>query len=384
MDQPIHQTISFKLFCQALKPNFKNLETDSQTEIYKSKTIHNTSGCSNDSMVLPKETSHKNESSYIAPKSDCFGKENTVETYMKHKVLVSPQNIKNNCSNERIENSIISVKIESINKISHNDFKERLERVCMFLSLTFNGEEINLNNQNFYDFEKTLIYLILDKYIERIVFKCQNKKRKKFSNWVVNIKSHRQWSRFEELARDLFKNNSIMLKRKEEKIKFVFKHTVNAFKRRFLKERQLKVSLTSELMFLEHLFGKESVIKGFPLDSYSDPLNTNLVVNSQFKTQSREYFKRVFSAEGFKEKFFTFLQTNFKQSYKKNVAKQFRLIICNENQFNCDSLDQYREKLFKGINKISQIKVMKLPWTSLEVTNAIQCFKKEIETILNK
>lgn len=259
------------------------------------------------------------------------------------------------------------------------DYEKRLDNVCRILSRIFNGDQINLERNNLNEHEKKLIYCVLDKVFEKLVKSYEKKKRPKYKLILKTIEELRNKEDYQQLIDTILHKPIMFIKRKEEKIKFVLKNTINYFRRQFLNNNSLKLSKTNNLVFLEYYFKEHKDKFNMDFDCFSDPLNSSLMVNTRFKTLSDQYFKVIFGVRSFRNAFFNHLEKRFRECYLKSVLNKFRkMFICLYDNLAFKTEIQYREAIENQIKILKNMKVLKMPWVVEEVDDALDVFKRKI------
>ena len=260
---------------------------------------------------------------------------------------------------------------------------ERLDDVCRLLVETFNGDSVSLSLETLPPIERRIFTCVIDKVTERVLVRLAKKKRNRYRILSDKIQRHRKNESYDEIVRELIGSSFVLTKRKEEKVKFVFKNTFNFFRRRFLDDRHLKLSRETELVFLKYYFQSHRELFETDYESFSDPLNTSLSVNPSHKTLSDEYFGLVFAVPSFKRAFFGHLDKRFRQDYLKSSFHKFKKLLEGlyaETEF-CLGEEDFGRYVEKWVAEMEQKKVVKLPWTSIEVDDALAVFRQKIKNL---
>lgn len=261
------------------------------------------------------------------------------------------------------------------------DFQNRLDRVCNSLSIIFNGENLNLEKQLIKSIDKKLVLGVIDRIIDRLLKKFQKQKRIKAKAKMTRIDQLRRQREYKSIMTEIFQTKLILIKRKEEKIKFIVKNTINYFKSQFFKNNNLKQSKESELLFLQFYFKEHKELYGYDYEHFSDPLN-KIIPNPKFNSLSDDYFKLIFGVPSFKNAFINHLERRFKECYQKNIIKKFKTLFLDlYSKSNFENEEEFEKSIELAITRIQKEKSLKLPWTSIEIDNALDVFRKKIEKL---
>ena len=175
-------------------------------------------------------------------------------------------------------------------------------------------------------------------------------------------------------------------KRKEEKLKFVYKNTIKYMKKQFLIQNQgisCESILAKETAFLKHYFEKDTLKSKYDIYNYSDPLKTTRIRNLRYKTLSNDYFILIFKIDKFKRDFFHYIDGDFKIHYAKKINKKFKKVLKNlKNALKGVELKNQEDVVNDHIEKIRKMKGCKLPWTISEIENAMNVFKEHINKLI--
>ena len=259
----------------------------------------------------------------------------------------------------------------------------RLNDICEFLARAFNGENISLTSFDFKETDKELIHCIIRKFLEKILIELNKKKREKYKKKASHLKTLLTTKNYDALVKELFRTDITVIKRKEEKLKFVMKNTVSYFRKQYFRNQGLKSSKESELSFLNFYF-KEHIEKyNLSVECFSDPLNKNQILNPKFNSLSTNYFKHLFTVESLKGAFYHHLEGRFKQSYQKKTLKKFRKMF-EELYIDFESGGErsFDELVKAYIARQEAKKAIKLPWSNGEIDNAIKVFRTTIDKVL--
>lgn len=167
-------------------------------------------------------------------------------------------------------------------------------------------------------------------------------------------------------------------KRKEEKLKFIYNHTIKYLKKVFLSStnaRNLYSNEDKELGFLNSYFGDLAKTKGIRLECFFDPLRNGVVKNPNYKSLTKDYFQLIFGCRRFKEDFLRHVEKTFSNDYKKKIANKFQLLFKDlkngmkerSGESSQMVVEEFCKKLFKN-------KRCKLPWTINEIEEAKRLF----------
>lgn len=172
-------------------------------------------------------------------------------------------------------------------------------------------------------------------------------------------------------------------KRKEEKIKFVFKHTINSMKKKFFEDQNLQFTSENEPKFFQHYFMNAFNSKGTPVEHFYDPLNTSYITNPSFKTLSKDYLILLFEYETFHKDFWHLINNKILESYKSKVYKKFKKLFKKlRKRIRTMGLGKMNDVIEEFISKFAQNKRCKLPWTPNEILDAITCFKDHVNSLV--
>ena len=282
-------------------------------------------------------------------------------------------------------NPIYPTKQSNFAPSSFPSFKgeRRLNDICDILARIFNGDHISLDFFDLPVIDKELIQCIIDKVVYKILTNFQKKKREKYKVKMELLKRLQTERKYDTLIKELFQTDLFMIKRKEEKVKFISKNTINYFRKQFFKNNDLKSSKQSEVEFMNFYFKEHSQKFNLPVENFSDPLNNNLIPNPRFRSFKPEYLRMLFGTESFRNAFFNHLDTRFKPDYQKRVSKKFRKMMKKlyadlqgtENKSYTDIINEY-------IGELRTKKAVKLPWVSTEIDLCVKEFKHNIIKVL--
>ena len=200
---------------------------------------------------------------------------------------------------------------------------------------------------------------------------------------IKKMKKLLQEGDFNTLCTESLKNDIVITKRKEEKLKFILKNSVNHFRKQFFDQRMLKRSKDNEMLFLEYFFKEHKEVYGCDVRVFSDPLSKTLFTNPKFKTLSNEYFKVLFSIPSFKSLVLGYIENNLKQDYQEKIFKKFRKFFKPlKLKLEFSSISEVKNHFTDFLESLSNKRIYKLPWFDLEIQNAITVFSAHIEKII--
>ena len=167
-------------------------------------------------------------------------------------------------------------------------------------------------------------------------------------------------------------------KRKEEKLKFIYNHTIKYLKKVFLEIQDDNAGYSTddrEIQFLNHYFEDVAKENGLDVKCFFDPLRNGLIKNPKFKSLTKGYFDLIFSSERFKKDFINHIKSEFTEDYSTKISNKFKLLFKElrlqlKSDTNSDiniTVADFSKKLFKN-------KRCKLPWTMNEIEEAKRVF----------
>ena len=172
-------------------------------------------------------------------------------------------------------------------------------------------------------------------------------------------------------------------KRKEEKIKFVFKHSLKNLKKSFFQTSPAANPTETEHKFFEHYFNSANNPSAVPLEHYFDPLNMSNSNNPRYKTLSKDYMLLLFAHEDFKTDFMSYIHKYLLADYQAKVPRKFKKLFKKlRKRLRSASGGKVEESIREFSTKFDQNKRCKLPWTGAEISDAIRCFDEHIELLL--
>ena len=245
-----------------------------------------------------------------------------------------------------------------------------LDKACATLDKIFTDKELEDSDFNLPIYELDLVKCItMKKYL--------NDGAKTYHKRVMTS----QTSDIIEVVND-FRKSYQTKKRKEEKIKFIFKHTLKNLKKLFFEKMNFSCSSEGDPLFFAHYFLDAAIARNMPIGAFYDPLNTSYTVNPNYKTLSKDYLILLFKNDKFKEDFFKFVHDNLLRKYQSKVHKKFKKLLkkLRKRVRNVES-SKVADVVYEFIDRFKQNKRCKLPWTSNEIRDAIKCFDVHIKTI---
>ena len=257
-----------------------------------------------------------------------------------------------------------------------------VNRVCSILETIFKGELYELDLSDYEPFESDLINTIIDLTFSKVFKYYKSTKIKKRKTLIKEMKKNISQKNFNVLCTQTIKNEIVITKRKEEKLKFILKNTINHFRKKFFDDRQLKRCKENELLFLEHFYREHKAVYGCDVRVFSDPLSNTLFSNPKFKTLSNEYFKVLFSIPSFKALIMDYVTVRLKQDYQEKIFKKFRKLFKPlKLKLEFDTENEVESHFNEFIRSLSGRRFFKLPWFDLEIENAISVFSGHVEKI---
>lgn len=172
-------------------------------------------------------------------------------------------------------------------------------------------------------------------------------------------------------------------KRKEEKIKFVFKHTIKNLKKVYFNEHKLAFASENEPKFFTYYFHSSDELKQIPIDNFYDPLNTSYTLNPCYRTLSKKYLHLLFKCVTFREDFLNFVKNNLLTDYQSRVNKKFKKLFKKlRKRIRTAGNSKIADVIREFIAKFNENKRCKLPWVADEILSAITCFDEHVEYLL--
>ena len=245
-----------------------------------------------------------------------------------------------------------------------------LEGVCRALHQVFIGKTLTEEALKLDDYELKLFKAVLAKKFDRT--EC------------IDVKKDVKDIEGSELINYLkgLNDNFGPRKRREEKIKFVFKNTLKALRRRFADKNNLPFIINKEVAFFHHYFGDVIESKKLTVEVFFDPLNSSNNPNPSFKTLSKKYLCLLFSSTHFKADFANYIKESFISDYNEKISKKFNKMFKKTRRKMRTSGKNYFNALIDDFaTKMAQNKRFKMPWTSKEVEKAIEEFQRLMEEL---
>lgn len=169
-------------------------------------------------------------------------------------------------------------------------------------------------------------------------------------------------------------------KRIEENNKFVYKYTLKYLRNQFYIKEGLIKNNDNEILFYRYYFKNIAENLNVPLEYFFDPLYKTSNKNPFYKSINNKYLSLIFSSSHFKSDFFTFLKKDFRDTYSFIISsklKKFFKIL--RSDLMSDRSGKYNDVLIERFaNKLRKNKKCKLPWTIIEVDNALTHFNSLI------
>ena len=245
-----------------------------------------------------------------------------------------------------------------------------LEDVCRSLSHVFNGIKLEKPDVDLVNHEKKLFkHVILKKFIRE-------------SEDTLDLDmNNAEGSELIEIVNNLYDKYE-STKRKEEKIKFVFKHTMKNLKKRYFENNDLQNNADNEVKFFSNYFEQTHKDKNLSIEVFFDPLNNSNTQNPKFKTLSKDYITLLFDNLRFKGDFLSYVEGEFIKDYQQNVCKKFKKLFKRlRKKMRHGGYSNYDSIVDEFIHKFVANKRCKLPWTDKEIVDAVFRFKSHLETL---
>lgn len=245
-----------------------------------------------------------------------------------------------------------------------------LEKACETLNLIFTGKQLQKCDFEMPEHELNIVKCIVTK--------------KFANNEKLTLRADVMLSKGEELValvnelRESFQTK----KRKEEKIKFVFKHTIKDLKKSFFGSHGILFVPENEPQFFSHYFHISEELNAIPLEHFYDPLNTSFIVNPCFKTLSKDFLHLLFKSPSFKADFLEFTSHRLLSQYQQKIYKKFKKLFKRlRKRIRSAGYSKISETVNEFIVKFNENKRCKLPWVHVEITDAVQCFEAHIKCL---
>ena len=221
---------------------------------------------------------------------------------------------------------------------------------------------------------KTLLTAQMD--LLKVILKKKFKNSSKNSFLMTSLEELRNLNEISKFA-----NYIVSTKRTEENNKFVYKHTLKYLKAKYNQENNLPFNRESEESFYKHYFGDHAAERKVQLKTFYDPLNSKS--QSKSKTISNGHLILLFTCRKFKNDFFNYLDSGFKEDYQSSTFKKIEKILLELEKKLEDNSGLEKEKLIrKYISEFAQKKRVKFPWSSKEIDAAMCHFSKQVNRLL--
>lgn len=249
---------------------------------------------------------------------------------------------------------------------------KKLKKSCKLIADVINRKDIKVDRNNLGEIELNLIKAILARKFNVVEV-------------VETLRSITSCSETNLFFKTGLTINSLPFdKRKDEAIKFFFKHTIKHLKKK-MGVPYKSTDATEELKFWKHYFQKTSEEMNIPLEEFFDPLNNRKMKNPSFKNLKNGYLKLVFRNEEFKRDFWSYLENELKDAYQLKVfGKLKKMVKPIRSKLKGNRKAEYGDCVQRYIEKIQKSKNFKFPWTDKEIDEGINIFKEHVESILNK
>ena len=255
-----------------------------------------------------------------------------------------------------------------------------VEETAHLLSTIFENELLNIDTHTLTEQQQELILCVINKLLSKVQNKLGKSTKKRQIALLKEIKQKSKENDLEWIQIHILNTDRILIRRKEEKLKFIMKNVIKHFRKLYFKEKELKLSRESELQFLNSFYSKHKEIYGLSVENFSDPLNCTTITNPSFKTLTSKYFNQIFSLKEFKDTFFNYLNGDFKTNYQKSVPSKFNKMFGELMNKLDASLHLDEEGIFKEyLEKYKKQKNYKLPWLGKEIDDAISVFKQHVQ-----
>ena len=247
-----------------------------------------------------------------------------------------------------------------------------LDKVCEALNCIFTDRQLKADDFGLSDVEGELLKAVVAKK-----FGADGGKGARAE--LESAKSGRELLQLVNELRSAFKTK----KRKEEKIKFVFKHSLKNLKKAFFQNLGAAHTPENEHTFFEHYFNSPARPSAVPIEHYYDPLNTSNANNPRYKTLSKDYMLLLFTHEPFRRDFTQYLTQSLLHDYQSKVSRKFKKLLKKlRKKIRTASGSKVTDSIREFIVKFDENKRCKLPWTTVEITDAVRCFDEHVESLL--
>ena len=308
-----------------------------------------------------------------------------------------PNSIEAKHNKEGVFNLCFKSELDQLNNLSNNNrstvdtkggryflLDESAERVCETLSTIFKNNSHHQSYSCLEAYEQKLVNSVIYKIMAKVQSKNAKSPKIVMKRLLSDIKEKMSKEDINWLIQNVINTFAILVRRKEEKLKFIMKNTLKHFRKQYFKNQGIKASKESELDFLEYYFKQHTENLEIDIQNFSDPLNNTMIKNPSHKTLSNDYFKLIFGVNQFKRLFFHYLDHKFKSNYQAGIKKKFTKMFDNlirklEMNLRCD-----REGIFNEyVKTFMKIKNNKFPWFDKQIDEAIEVFKTHINKLTN-
>lgn len=245
-----------------------------------------------------------------------------------------------------------------------------LDKVCETLNYIFTDKPLNVSNFDMSDVEAELLKCVVAK-------KYGSDGGKSVRAEMGSVRDNELLQLIDELRR-AFKTK----KRKEEKIKFVFKHSLKNLKKAYFADHEQTPTTDAEAMFFSYYFAERAGSESVPIEHFFDPLNTSSTNNPRYKTLSKDYMQLLFRHRAFKQDFVKYISEMLLNDYQSKVSRKFKKLLKKLRKKIRSAGESAITGIIKDfISKFDENKRCKLPWTGAEITDAIRCFIEHIDSL---
>lgn len=289
-----------------------------------------------------------------------FQPEEREEIEILNKITEEPQNESE--ATKVVQEDVKSEKVTKRTKL--------LEGVCEALWKVFVDLHLNMDDLKLKSHELSIIRCIITK-----------KFLKDEKSGVNQELYHFGGTDLVQMIHELYQKHDSK-KRKEEKIKFVFKHTIKNLKKRFFTANHLPTCLENEEKFFVYYFELTHKAKSLPLETFFDPLNTSHSLNPKFKTLSKDYLCLLFESGQFAADFIEYMKSKFLKDYQHNIIKKFKKLFKKlRKRMRQSGPAMYDPVIVEFTDKFTSNKRCKLPWSKKEIEDAITCFESHLKNL---
>lgn len=176
----------------------------------------------------------------------------------------------------------------------------------------------------------------------------------------------------------------LSVKRSEESYKFIFTRAIKFLKKVFKTKNGLPKTLTDvDSLFYSYYFGSTVASLGMEIKNFVYPPVKNNK-NGLYRCLNLKYFHHVFQSRKFMSDVSEYLKTDLRNEYDIEIErKTFQLLAKWDRRFTNDSNDdhgQNKKVMSEIVFYFLRNKRCKLPWTLVEVNNAIS----RLQILFNK